>query len=54
MLGGRAAFRRFPAPGQRFALITENELYVANTRPRGKRADARRSNLEAGCAISPN
>ena len=29
-----------------FAIITENELYAATARPRGRRSDARRANLE--------
>ena len=29
-----------------FAIITENELYAATARPRGRRTDARRANLE--------
>ncbi|MCX7148287.1 MAG: transcription-repair coupling factor [Rhodocyclales bacterium] len=29
-----------------FAVITENELYAATARPRGRRSDARRANLE--------
>ena len=32
--------------GLGLVLITENELYAATARPRGKRSDARRSNLE--------
>ncbi|MDO8789631.1 MAG: transcription-repair coupling factor, partial [Sulfuritalea sp.] len=29
-----------------FAIVTENELYAATARPRGRRSDARRANLE--------
>ncbi|MCX7168649.1 MAG: transcription-repair coupling factor [Rhodocyclales bacterium] len=29
-----------------FAVVTENELYAATARPRGRRSDARRANLE--------
>ncbi|MBL0076014.1 MAG: transcription-repair coupling factor [Rhodocyclaceae bacterium] len=29
-----------------FAIVTENELYAATARPRGRRTDARRANLE--------
>ena len=32
--------------GDGFAIITENELYAATARPRHKRSDARRANLE--------
>ncbi|MDD5176463.1 MAG: transcription-repair coupling factor [Sterolibacterium sp.] len=46
MLGVAPLSGGFLLPDSGLALITENELYVANTRPRGKRADARRSNLE--------
>ena len=34
----------FSLPG--FAIVTENELYAATARPRHKRSDARRANLE--------
>jgi transcription-repair coupling factor (superfamily II helicase) len=36
----------FMLPDAQIAFITENELYAANARPRGKREAARRSNLE--------
>ena len=35
-----------PYAGRGLAILTENELYAATARPRGKRSDARRSNLE--------
>ncbi|MBP7081894.1 MAG: transcription-repair coupling factor [Rhodocyclaceae bacterium] len=37
----------FVQPGERsFAIVTENELYAATARPRGRRSDARRASLE--------
>jgi transcription-repair coupling factor (superfamily II helicase) len=36
----------FLLTGVGFAIVTENELYAATARPRGKRSDARRSSLE--------
>ena len=33
-------------PAAPFAIITENELYASTARPRGRRSDARRANLE--------
>jgi transcription-repair coupling factor (superfamily II helicase) len=46
MLGVAPLSGGFLLPGAGLALITENELYAATARPRGKREAARRSNLE--------
>ena len=49
MLGVAPLSGGFLLPGNKLALITENELYAATARPRGgmgRRSDARRSNLE--------
>ena len=45
-LGIAPLFAGFALPGAGLALITENELYAATARPRHKRVDARRTNLE--------
>ncbi|MBU0750781.1 MAG: transcription-repair coupling factor [Gammaproteobacteria bacterium] len=46
MLGVAPLSGGFALPQARLAIVTENELYAANARPRGKRGTARRSNLE--------
>jgi transcription-repair coupling factor (superfamily II helicase) len=46
MLGVAPLSGGFLLPGAGLALITENELYAATARPRGKREASRRSNLE--------
>ncbi len=46
MLGTAPLFGGFTLRQAGLALLTENELYTATARPRGKRAEARRSNLE--------
>jgi transcription-repair coupling factor (superfamily II helicase) len=46
MLGVAPLTGGFVLPAARLALVTENELYAATARPRGKRDAARRSNLE--------
>ncbi|MFA7269263.1 MAG: transcription-repair coupling factor [Sterolibacterium sp.] len=46
MLGVAPLSGGFVLPRAGLALITENELYAATARPRGRRSEARRSNLE--------
>jgi len=46
MLGVAPLSGGFVLPAVGIALITENELYAATARPRHRRADARRANLE--------
>ncbi len=46
MLGTAPLSGGFVLAEARLALVTENELYAATARPRGKRADTRRANLE--------
>ncbi len=46
MLGVAPLSGGFVLNGVRLAIITENELYAATARPRGKRGAARRANLE--------
>jgi transcription-repair coupling factor (superfamily II helicase) len=46
MLGVAPLSGGFILPQAGVALVTENELYAATARPRGKRSEARRSNLE--------
>ncbi|MDP2809714.1 MAG: transcription-repair coupling factor [Rhodocyclaceae bacterium] len=46
MLGVAPISGGFVLPDAKLALITENELYAATARPRHRRADTRRANLE--------
>ncbi|RFC42826.1 MAG: transcription-repair coupling factor (superfamily II helicase), partial [Verrucomicrobia bacterium] len=46
MLGTGPISGGFALPDARIAVITENELYAATARPRGRRDEARRSSLE--------